>query len=85
MTHLWLRPWLALFVGAAALAPVRPGAGAPLALAPARAGRGARRGLPGLLRVAVYRDFYEGDRCVRRESVSDDTYRPISRAEWTMP
>ena len=58
-------------------APVRPGAGA-------RRSRWHPLGRDGV-RVAVYRDFYEGDRCVRRESVSDDTYRPISRAEWTMP
>jgi len=62
---------------AAAPAPVRPGAGA-------RRSRWHPLGRDGV-RVAVYRDFYEGDRCVRREAVSDDTYRPISRAEWTMP
>ncbi len=62
---------------AATPAPVRPGAGA-------RRSRWHLLGRDGV-RVAVYRDFYEGDRCVRREAVSDDTYRPISRAEWTMP
>jgi len=58
-------------------APIRPGAGA-------RRSRWHLLGRNGV-RVAVYRDFYEGNRCVRREAVSDDTYRPISRAEWTMP
>lgn len=37
------------------------------------------------VRVAIYQDFYAGNRGVRREEVSDDTCRPISRAEWTMP
>ena len=62
---------------AATPAPVPPGAGA-------RRSRWHLLGRDGV-RVAVYRDFYEGDKCVRREAVSDDTYRPISRAEWTMP
>lgn len=34
------------------------------------------------VRVAVSRQWFVGDRCVRREAISDDTYRPISRAEW---
>ena len=55
-------------------APVRPGAGVPLS-------RWHRAGRDGV-RVAVYREFYTGQRCTRRESVSDDTYRPIARAEW---
>ncbi len=62
---------------AATSAPVPPGAGA-------RRSRWHLLGRDGV-RVAVYRDFYEGDKCVRREAVSDDTYRPISRAEWTTP
>ena len=35
------------------------------------------------VRLVVSRDFYAGDHCVRHEAVSDDTYRPISRAQWT--
>ncbi|MBV9848180.1 MAG: VanW family protein [Armatimonadetes bacterium] len=35
------------------------------------------------MRVAIYRDFYAGAQRVRHEAISDDTYRPISRAEWT--
>jgi len=62
---------------AATPAPVRPGAGA-------RRSRWHLLGRDGV-RVAVFRDFYQDGRCVRREAVSDDTYRPISRAEWTMP
>ena len=58
--------------------------------APVRPGMGARRsrwhplGRDGI-RVAVVRDFFEGSRRIRREAVSDDTYRPLSRAEWTLP
>ncbi len=53
---------------------VAPGAGVPRP----------RRHLTGRagVRVAVSRSFFDGDRCVRREAVSDDTYRAISRAEW---
>lgn len=53
---------------------VAPGAGVPR---PRRHLRG-RAGV----RVAVSRSFFEGERCIRREAVSDDTYRPVSRAEW---
>lgn len=53
---------------------VAPGAGAPRS-------RWHLQGREGV-RVAVSRSFFDGDRCVRREAVSDDTYRPISRAEW---
>ena len=35
------------------------------------------------VRVAIYRDFEDGGGRVRHEMVSDDTYRPISRAQWT--
>lgn len=61
---------------AAVPAPIAPGAGA-------RRARWHLLGRAGV-RVAVYRDFYRGAQCVRREAISDDTYRPISRAEWTM-
>ena len=57
-------------------APVRPGEGA-------RRSRWRLQGRDGV-RVAVFRDFYVQGRCLRREAVSDDTYHPISRAEWVM-
>jgi vancomycin resistance protein YoaR len=34
------------------------------------------------VRVVVYREFTMPNGSIKRESVSDDTYRPISRAEW---
>ena len=57
-------------------APVRPGAG----VARSRWHLTGRDGV----RIAIDRDFYAGDTLIRHEAISDDTYRPISRAEWTM-
>ncbi len=55
---------------------VAPGAGVPRS----RWNLSGRDGV----RVAVSRDFYIGDECVRHELLSDDTYRPISRAQWRL-
>ncbi|HET6384653.1 MAG TPA: VanW family protein, partial [Armatimonadota bacterium] len=53
---------------------VQPGAGA-------RRSRWRLQGRDGV-RIAIYRDFYRGGRRVKRELVSDNTYRAISRARW---
>ena len=60
---------------AAPPAPVVPGAGVPRS-------RWHLTGRTGL-RVAVYRDFYSGSSPTRQEFVSDNTYRAVSRAQWT--
>lgn len=55
---------------------IAPGTG----LTRARWHRAGRDGV----RVAIFRDTSAPGRVVRHESISDDTYRPISRVEWAV-